>query len=82
MTHSLTTSIQSSFVDFDLKEACIIPTNPILLQAKLKDVEQAQQKSFDRIKQLYKKEDARKFFYWQILVLKAIAMQSVCLNKF
>lgn len=31
-----------------------------LYEAKLKDMEKAQQKSFDRIKQLYKKEDARK----------------------
>ncbi|KAK3005976.1 hypothetical protein RJ639_017046 [Escallonia herrerae] len=31
-----------------------------LFEAKSKDVEEAQQKSFDRIKQLYKKEDARK----------------------
>lgn len=31
-----------------------------LYEAKTKDVEAAQQKSFDRIKQLYKKEDARK----------------------
>ncbi|MFS7993765.1 putative RNA polymerase II transcription factor SIII, subunit A [Helianthus anomalus] len=31
-----------------------------LYEAKLKDVEEAQQKSFERIKQLYKKEDAKK----------------------
>ncbi|KAK2982601.1 hypothetical protein RJ640_024661 [Escallonia rubra] len=31
-----------------------------LFEAKSKDVEEAQQKSFDRIKQLYKKEDARR----------------------
>jgi elongin-A len=31
-----------------------------LYQAKLKDVEEAQQKSFDRIKELYQKEGARK----------------------
>lgn len=33
----------------------------IYLQAKLKDVEVTQQKSFDRIKKLYQKEDASKF---------------------
>jgi len=32
----------------------------LLYEAKLKDLEEAQQKSFDRIKELYKKEDARK----------------------
>lgn len=31
----------------------------VYLQAKLKDVEEAQNKSLDRIRQLYKKEDAR-----------------------
>ncbi|GMP67659.1 hypothetical protein CsSME_00027576 [Camellia sinensis var. sinensis] len=31
-----------------------------LYEAKAKDLEEAQQKSFDRIKELYKKEDARK----------------------
>lgn len=31
-----------------------------LYEAKLKDVEEAQQKSFERIKQLYKKQDAKK----------------------
>ncbi|KAI4383361.1 hypothetical protein MLD38_009209 [Melastoma candidum] len=31
-----------------------------LYEAKLKDVEEAQKKSFDRIKQLYKKEESRK----------------------
>ncbi|KAL7000615.1 hypothetical protein U1Q18_001767 [Sarracenia purpurea var. burkii] len=31
-----------------------------LYEAKLKDLEEAQQKSFDRIRELYKKEDARK----------------------
>ncbi|PSS16375.1 Transcription elongation factor B polypeptide like [Actinidia chinensis var. chinensis] len=31
-----------------------------LYEAKLKDLEECQQKSFDRIKELYKKEDARK----------------------
>uniref|UniRef100_A0A5B7CDH9 Transcription elongation factor B polypeptide 3 n=1 Tax=Davidia involucrata TaxID=16924 RepID=A0A5B7CDH9_DAVIN len=31
-----------------------------LFEAKTKDLEEAQQKSFDRIKELYKKEDARK----------------------
>lgn len=32
----------------------------LLYEAKLKDLEEAQQKSFERIKELYKKEDARK----------------------
>ncbi|KAI8551273.1 hypothetical protein RHMOL_Rhmol06G0172800 [Rhododendron molle] len=32
----------------------------LLYEAKLKNLEEAQQKSFDRIKELYKKEDARK----------------------
>ncbi|KAE9457577.1 hypothetical protein C3L33_10511, partial [Rhododendron williamsianum] len=34
----------------------------LLYKAKLKNLEEAQQKSFDRIKELYKKEDAREFF--------------------
>jgi len=43
-----------------MKEKKVVFKWKQLYQAKLKDVEEAQQKSFDRIKKLYQKEDARK----------------------
>ncbi|KAM7468329.1 hypothetical protein LguiB_015891 [Lonicera macranthoides] len=43
-----------------MKEKKVVYKWKQLYEAKLKDVEEAQQKSFDRIKKLYQKEDARK----------------------
>ena len=51
------------------------------LQAKVKDVDEAQQKSFERIKQLYKKEDASKFFIYCVLILRPTEVISL-LNLF